>query len=227
MSPFLSMIVCVVVPSLILAKGGQYSSLDPRTILFVALAFPLSAGLYEYIRFKKKDFISVFGIASTLLSGGFSLMELSPRWFAIKEAAIPGLIGIFVIATANRPKPLVHLMIYNEKVIDIPRVDAALRERQMMTEFGVLMRSTTLILATSFFISAVLNFALATVILKSAPGSPAFNEELGRMTALSWPVIVVPSMAVMMFALWRLISGLRHLTGLTLEEIIAKQPAQK
>jgi hypothetical protein len=221
------MIICVIIPSLILAKGGQYLPWEPRHILFVALAFPLSAGIYEYIRFKKKDFISIFGIASTLLSGGFSLMELSPRWFAVKEAAIPGLIGMFVIATLNRPKPLVHHLIYNEKVIDILRVDVALRERQQMSEFATLMKSTTLILATSFFISAALNFGLAIAILKSAPGTPAFNEELGRMTALSWPVIVLPSMAVMMIAVWRLISGLRHLTGLTLEEIVAKPPAQK
>lgn len=227
MSPFLSLIINVVIPSLLLTKGGQYLSLDPKSLLFVALAFPLTAGIYEYVRFRKKDFISVFGLLSVGLSGGFSLMELTPGWFAIKEAAIPGLIGIFVVATANGAKPLVYHMIYNDKVIDIPRVDAALQERQAALEFTRLMRSTTMILAASFFLSAVLNFVLARIVLKSAPGSPQFNEELGQMTALSYPVIVLPSMAVMMFAVWRLITRIRNLTGLTLEDILAKPKTSK
>ena len=227
MSPFLSLLINVVIPSLLLTKGGQYFSLDPRTLLFVALAFPLSAGLYEYVRFRKKDFISVFGLLSVGLSGGFSLMQLTPEWFAVKEAAIPALIGIFVIATANGTKPLVYHLIYNDKVIDIPRVDEALAQRDAAAEFSRLMRSTTMILAASFFVSAALNFVLARMVLKSPAGTPEFNEELGRMTALSYPVIVVPSMAVMMFAVWRLVSRIRQLTGLSLEDIVAKPPTAK
>jgi len=50
-------------------------------------------------------------------------------------------------------------------------------------------------------------------------GTEAFNEQLGRMNLLSWPVIVLPCMAVTMFVLWRLLSGFSKLTGLELEEI--------
>ncbi|NBQ52481.1 MAG: MFS transporter, partial [Proteobacteria bacterium] len=87
-------------------------------------------------------------------------------------------------------------------------------------EFTSLMRSTTMILAGSFFLSAVLNFILASVVLKSPTGTPAFNEELGRLTALSYPVIALPSMAVMIFAVLRLVRELRKLTGLSIEEIL-------
>jgi hypothetical protein len=34
-----------------------------------------------------------------------------------------------------------------------------------------------------------------------------------------WPVIVVPSMVVMMWLFWRLMNGLSQLTGLTTDEI--------
>ena len=61
MSPLLSMIINVLVPSLILSKGGQYVALEPRNLLFLALTLPLIAGIYEFIRFKKTDFISIFG----------------------------------------------------------------------------------------------------------------------------------------------------------------------
>jgi len=43
----------------------------------------------------------------------------------------------------------------------------------------------------------------------------------------SWPVIVVPSMAMMMFALWRFIKGLQVATGLKLEELLNEEAAGK
>ena len=75
------------------------------------------------------------------------------------------------------------------------------------------------LLAGSFFLSAVLNFVLARIIVRSPAGTVAFNEELGRMTALSYPVIALPSMAVMMIALWYLLKSIRSLTHMDLEEI--------
>lgn len=224
LSPFVSLILTVVIPSLILAKGGQYTTLTPQQLLFVALAFPLTAGVYEFVRFRKTDFISIFGFVSTLATGGLSLMELTGFWFAVKEATIPGLIGVFVIATAGGSRPIVHQLLYNEKVIDVPRVQAILAERRAEEEFKRLMKSTTLILAGSFFLSSFLNFTLARMLLKSPAGTPAFNEELARMTALSYPVIALPSMIVMIFALLRLVRELRKLTGLSFEEIIKSDP---
>ena len=85
------------------------------------------------------------------------------------------------------------------------------------------MTHTTLVLAVSFVVSSILNFALAVWILKSPAGTPQFNEELGRMTALSYPVIVIPSLLVMMVAVWMLIRGLKTLTGLEMEQILSEQ----
>lgn len=214
------MIINVLIPSLILAKGGKYVSLEPRNLLFLALALPLVAGIYEFIRFKKTDLISIFGFVSILLTGGLSLMQLTGFWFAVKEAAIPGVIGVFVIATAGGAKPIVHKLIYNEKIIDLPRVEEALSKGNNAVEFTRLLKTTTMILAGSFFLSAALNFVLASMVLKSPTGTPAFNEELGRLTALSYPVIALPSMAVMIFAVLRLVRELRKLTGLSIEEIL-------
>ena len=52
-------------------------------------------------------------------------------------------------------------------------------------------------------------------------GTEAFNDELGRMTLLSYPMIAIPSMIMLMaifYYLWKTIHGL---TGLSLEEIMA------
>lgn len=224
MSPLVSLILNVVIPSLILSKGGKYIAVEPHQLLFLALAFPVAGGLYEFVRFRKADFISIFGFVSVLLTGGLSLLELTTFWFAVKEAAIPGLIGIFVVASAGGKDPLVHKVLYNEKIIDIERVGAALAARGTHDQFSTLLKSTTIILAGSFFLSSCLNFVLASVILKSQPGTPAFNEELGHMTALSYPVIALPCMLVMIYALLRLVRELKNLTGLTFEEILRADP---
>jgi hypothetical protein len=79
----------------------------------------------------------------------------------------------------------------------------------------------------SFLLSAVLNFGLARYLLKSASGTPEFNAELAKMHLLSWPVIVVPSLAMTLFALWRLLTGLKNLTGLSMDEIFRAPPPKE
>ena len=60
-------------------------------------------------------------------------------------------------------------------------------------------------------------------LLESPAGTEAFNQELAKMNALSWPVIAIPSKAISMFALWRLIKGVSQLTGLSFEQVFHPQ----
>jgi hypothetical protein len=69
----------------------------------------------------------------------------------------------------------------------------------------------------------VLNYILATVILISPPGTPEYTAELGRMTALSYPVIAIPSMIVLMTAIWFVFSSIKRLTGHSLESFFVDQ----
>ena len=51
-------------------------------------------------------------------------------------------------------------------------------------------------------------------------GSDAFNSEVSKMMAWSWPVIAIPSMAIMMVALMQLLKGIKSMTGLELEDVL-------
>ena len=66
---------------------------------------------------------------------------------------------------------------------------------------------------------AALNYGLAKYLLVSEPGTPAFAEELGKMTALSFPVIALPSTLVLVAALFYLLQGVQKLTHLQLDDI--------
>jgi hypothetical protein len=221
-------LVCNVgVPTAILTWLSGARWLGPKGGLLVALAFPLGYGLHDFIARRRWNFISIIGFASVLISGGFGLMKVGGFWFAVKDAAIPGSIGLAVLASMRAKTPLVNELLYNPQVIDVERVDAELAARGAQTAFTGLLRRATGLLSLSFFVSSVLNYFLARHLIRSQPGTVAFNGELAKMHLVSWPVIVLPSMAMMMLVLWRLLHGIKALTGLELDDIFRSPPEKK
>ncbi|MFA5264654.1 MAG: VC0807 family protein [Opitutaceae bacterium] len=216
----------IAVPSFVLSMLSEPKWLGPVWGLLVALVFPVGYGIFDFVQRKKANFISIIGFASVLLTGGFGLMKVGGLWFAVKDASIPALIGIMVLWSQRSSRPMVRELLFNEQVIDIAKVDAALDAHSSRPAFDSLLAQSSYLLALGFLLSAILNFILATVILKSPPGTPAFNAELGRMHLLSWPVIVLPCLVITMVALYRLLKGIEQLTGLSFDDMF-HQPEKK
>jgi hypothetical protein len=215
----------VFLPGLVLTRLSAPARLGPLWALVLALALPLGYGLWDYLRRRQWNFFSGLGIAGTLATGGMSLgthfgwWRATAPWFAVKEAAIPLLIGLAIPLSLRGRTPLVRTLLFNEQVLDTPRIDEALRRRDAVPAFEKLLREASWLLAASFLASAVLNFLLAMWLLRAEPNSEEWNRQLGRMNWLSWPVIVAPSMAMMVWALFRLMNGVQGLTGLKSEEM--------
>ena len=223
----LNLVCNIVLPTIVLMKFSTDRFLGPAWGLVVALIFPLSYGAYDLAKRKKTNFLSILGFISVLLSGGMGLLKADGFWFAVKDAVLPTCIGAMVLATLRSKTPLLREMFFNEQVVDVARVDAALAERGGREQFEGLIRRASIWLAVSFLVSAPVNFALARYILVAPPGTPEFNAQLGRMHVLVWPVIVVPSMIAMMMIFWKLMSGLSQLTGLTTDEIFRTEAKPK
>ena len=216
----LNLLCNIAVPTLVLTKFSTDRWLGPVWGLVVALAFPISYGVYDLWTRRKTNTLSILGFISVLLSGGMGLFKADGFWFAVKDAVLPTCIGLFVLATMRGKSSLVREMIFNEQMVDVPRVETALEEKGQREAFEALLRRASLWLAASFLVSAPANFALARYILRSPPGTPEFNAELGRMHLIVWPVIVVPSMVALMVIFWNLLKGLAELTGLSSDEIL-------
>lgn len=221
----LNLLFNIAAPMLILSKLSTWLGSMPALLL--ALAFPLGYGAYDFWQRRSVNFISGLGFFSTLASGGLGLLRLEPLWFAVKEAAVPAIVGVAVFASQWSKRPLVRQFLLNDQVINLPRVNAALDEHGMQPAFEALLRASSVLLAGSFFLSAFLNFALARYLITAAPDTAEFNAQYGRMLGWSWPVIVVPSTTVMMFALWRLVKGVERMTGLTLDQILHSPEEKK
>jgi hypothetical protein len=216
----------VALPTAIMTWGSGARALGPKWGLLVALLFPLGYGIHDFIRRRRFNFISGIGFTSVLITGGFGLMKLDGFWFAVKDGALPMLIGLAVLASMRAKEPLVREMLYNPQVVDVDRVDLALTERGTQDGFARLLQSASYIIASAMLISAVLNYSFARAIITSPPDTEAFNKELAKMHWVSLLGLSIPTMGMLLFALWRLFKGITKLTGLTLDEIL-KQPPEK
>jgi hypothetical protein len=219
-NPLIEIGITIVLPALILTKLSSADRLGTVYALLLALAFPLVWGLWDGYQRRKVNWMAALGVISTLLTGAIGLLSLDAKWLAVKEAAVPGLIGLVILGSTWTRTPLIRVMVFNAALFDVDRVHLALAERGTTDAFERRLRAGTVLLAGTFFFSAVANYALARWVVTSAAGTAAFNQELGRLTALSYPVIAVPCMLMMMGLMYWLVRGAKALTGLDLGDML-------
>lgn len=219
---FGNLIFNIVLPVVIMSYLSSDERLGPAWSIVVALIFPIGYGIWDLKKSHKINPFSVLGVISVFLTGGISLLKLPAEYIAIKEAAIPALIGLAVLITQRTSKPLIKIFILNEQIINWPALNQALERRGTTDLFEKKVAISSYIVAASFFLSSALNYILAKMILVSDPGTTAYTEELGKMTALSYPVIVIPSMIMLIAALFYLFVQIKKLTGQELDAFIAQ-----
>ena len=221
---WLNLLCNVILPGFFLNQLSQPERLGPVWGLVVSLALPLGYGVWDLATRRTFNIFSILGFVSTLATGVLGLLKTDAYWVAVKEAAIPLLLGLAIPLSLRTRQPLVKVLLFNDQVLDTHRIQQALAKRNTVAQFELLLGRSSWILAGSFLISAALNFILARWLLTAAPGSPEFNAQLGKMNWVSWPVIVVPSFGIMLFALFRLMKGVERLSGLKPEEIFRMPP---
>lgn len=226
-SMLLNILLNIIIPTIILTKFSGADSLGVKNGIIVALAFPIGYGVYDFTRVKRVNFFSALGVISIILTGGISLLELDPKYIAIKEAAIPALFGIASVVSLYTRYPLVKTFLFNDKIIQVEKVGEALKTHDNEEAFNNSLRNASLMIACSFFLSSALNYGLARYLVVSPPGTEEFNAELGRMTFLSFPVITVPAMSVLFFTLFYLYKSITKLTQLSLEDIFVDPDSHK
>lgn len=218
-NPLIELLITLILPSLILMKLSDDAYLGALNALLLALSLPLFWGARDFIARRKLNLFAALGLVSILLTGGIGLLQLDTQWLAIKEAAIPGLIGVAVVISAHTRNPLVQMLLYTPTLMNVELIQTNLALRGNRVAFETTLKNATLMLGGSFFFSSAMNYFLATWIVTSPSGTAAFNEELGRLTLLSYPMIAVPSMLIMMAVMYYLARSIRTLAGLKLREI--------
>lgn len=224
-SVWLNLGLNLILPSLLLIKGVSWSqkigwSLSPTTILIIALAFPLGYGIYDRLTRRKWNFFSILGLIGVLFMGGIGVLELPKEWVPIKEAAIPGAIGITILFFSKIRAFLIKTLLYSHLIFNISLIESKLKELGNENAFKDLLKKSSYGLGCSFLMSAVINYILAVQIVVSETGTEAFLKEIGKMNLWSYVFITIPFLIVFILIYIFLVRGIKKLTGLSLEDLI-------
>lgn len=225
---FSNILFNIIIPVMILNKGHKFG-LEPKYAVVLALSFPVFFAIKSLIESKKVNFIALLGLFNVLVSGTLTLLALGGIWFAIKEAAFPLLIGIFVLISSWSKKPFFKTLFMNPATFDIALIESKLESEDKRTSFELLMKHTTQLLSLSFLMSAILNFLLSLRIFTPLPTDipdiqkqQLLNEQLGQMTLYSMGVILVPSILFLGGIMYYTFSRINKLTGLKTDDLIVK-----
>jgi hypothetical protein len=224
-NPLVELTITLIIPALILMKLSGPEDLGAANALALALSFPLAWGIRDFWNRRKVNLFAALGVISTVLTGGIGLLELDTQWLAVKEAAVPGLIGLAVLGSTYTRYPLVKTILLNPAIIDVARLQERLNAHGASKVFEAHLLRATWMLSGTFFFSSAMNYFLATYIVVSPAGTPAFNQELGRLTLLSYPFIALPSMVMMVFVMYYLARTTRKLTSLNFQEFLGSTKA--
>ena len=224
-NPLLNLVINILLPVMILNKGAKY--MDARWTLAFALSLPLIYGVQDYIRRRHKNYVSLLGIVNICLTGSLALMSLQGMWFCLKEATLPTVLGILVIASAWTKNPAARMMFCNPQVMNMPLIEEKLAELLRIVDFEALLKRTTLWLSISFFISGVMNFTLAYHIfvdidpnLTASARDQVLNAQIAQMTWMGFAVIALPLMFFSGTLIYVFLRKLSALTELPINSLI-------
>lgn len=143
--PLANILINVLIPVLALSylskdpavAGAKMWHIGPLNALGVALAFPIGYGIWFFIKTRKMNFFSGLGLISVLLTGGLTLFlwnkdgtvkEHAAVLFGLKEASIPFVLGLAIIASHWSKTPLLRTFLYSDSIFDIPKIESKVAE---------------------------------------------------------------------------------------------------
>ena len=232
-NPLLNIFVNVLLPIVALSqlsKSGDKSwHIGPEYGMAVAVAFPFIYGVVFFFKNKKFNFYSVLGIISVLLTGFItihvwnedgSIKENADLLFAIKEAAIPLMLGAAMLYSHRTKNPLIDVFFLNPDIFDITKIEETTKEKNTYNDYLAFRLKLTWMFASSFLLSSLLNFILAMYLLKDANDKESYNLAVGKVMGYGYLVIGIPLMIIMVGCLIYLMKTISRITGLTKEEFM-------
>ena len=190
---------------------------------FIALLFPVAYFIYDFFKRKNVNVISILGFINVLLTGGIGIFGerfgLSKNWFIIKEGALPSFIGLGLIILRRLRKNLFNKILLNDIIFDNHKINSAIKYEEQ-NEFENIVYSAGSHFIAGLFMSSIIQFILASLIVTSNPGQSSFNEQVATMTWVSFLAVFVITMSVVGKGYLGLISGVEKITGLKREDFL-------
>ena len=231
-NPLTNIMVNILIPvvalSMLSKTGDKPWHIGPLWGMIIAVALPAIYGVWYLAKNRKFNFFSVLGVVGILLTGTITLFvwnkdgsvkENAALLFAIKEAAIPLILGAAILYSHKTSKPLVEVFMLNPDILDIARIEKAVDQKGTRGQYDAMRLKGTWMLAGSLFLSSVFNFILAMWFLANKADRESYNAAVGKLTWVGFLVIGIPLMVIMMTGLFYLIRKIREITDLDKDEV--------
>ena len=241
-NPILSLFCNILIPVIILKNGNKWINkiliqyhgeesfyensmiVDISSIVFfIALICPVIYFFYDLLNRKNINLISILGFINILLTGGIGIFGakfgLSKNWFIFKEGMLPIIIGLVLIIMSKYRQSSFNNILLNEVLFDNDKIRISIKE-DMQYEFEYIVRKAGYYLIGGFFISSIIQFILAYLIVVSNPGESSFSKEVSTMTWVSYIAVLLPTMLIVGKGYLGLISDIEKITGLKKEEFL-------
>lgn len=245
--PLANILINVIIPVLVLSylskdpelqerlgKTARPWHIGPLWAMVIALAMPLAYGVWHFVKTRKGNFFSALGLISVLLSGGLTLYlwnkdgTVKPNagiLFGIKEALIPLVLGVAILTSYRSTTPLIRVFLYNDSIFDIPKIEKRVAEVAAQADYENLLLGATRLFAASFFLSALMNLALAQWFFRAFDATAIdalekYNAIVASVTGWGFAVIGVPMLFFLFFTLRSLLKGLGRITGFKDQELM-------
>ena len=197
-------------------------NIDP-IVFFIAILFPLLYFIFDLLTRKNINIISILGFVNVLLNGGIGIfgpaLGLSKNWFIIKEGMVPLIIGCVLFIMTKYKRESFHKFILNDAIFKTEKIKNNI-ESNFTVQFELALEKAGKYFIAGFFISSLIQFILASVIVVSNPGDPSFNEQVSTMTWVSYLAVLVPTIFVIGRGYMQLIKDLENLTFLKKEDFL-------
>ncbi len=234
-NPIAELILTIALPSLVLDQLSAPESLGPFWALVLSLCFPVVFGGWCLWTKKGWNVFSILGFVTILLSGGLGLLKLDAFWFAVKESAMPVMLGLAFPLTHRFGTPLINALVMQPHILNMRSLNESLAADQAKRgAFGTVLFHASCGMGLGMVGSAVANFFLALWLLGGRePGSEAFVKGIAKLNWVSLAVIGIPMTLVMLAVFIWLIRQIQHITGLQRHELLhpakgaSHQPASK
>ena len=245
--PLANILINVILPVLILSYFSKDPALQerlgnvvkpwhigPLKAMVLALALPIGYGIWHFVKTRQGNLFSALGLISVALSGGLTFYlwngdgSVKPNaglFFGMKEALIPLMLGVSVLASYRSTTPLIRVFLYNDSIFDIPKIESRIAEISGQMQYDQLLRQASRLFATSFFLSSMMNLGLAQWFFRGFDASAVnalenFNAIVARITGWGFAVIGVPTLIFLFVTLRCLLKGLKGLTGYPDKELM-------
>ena len=241
-NPLLSVCFNIFIPVMVLKNGEDWilkilvyfgrgdltlqksNIIDLSSISFIiAITFPIAYFIYDLLKKKNINIISIFGFINVLLTGGIGIFGakygLSKNWFIFKEGFLPLFIGSLLLLMRRFKKVSFNKILLNDILFDNEKIGASIKE-EVQSDFESIVRNAGNHFIFGLFISSIIQFFLASIIVVSDPGESSFNDQVATMTWVSYLAVLIPTILIVGKGYWELIVGMERITGLKKEDFL-------